>query len=228
MADACLRPPFGDGATEAHPAQRHALPGVGRAPWINGVVERARTGTSLRAVNVPPASSSRCARCSLGDCSTSTRGARVVKATASDDRRRAGGARRDYEHDRENFAEASDHLGRTMLTLSAFALLPAIAAMFVIWLSSDGNAHRLRPRVRAGAALGRNAGHRAAFASSGHVSRITRVHGHALRSHPAGYYVAKPVTTEKTTWAGLRRNRSRISSSPWAMRRWSSPRGRSL
>ena len=106
----------------------------GAPAWVNGVVDRARTGTSLRAANIPPASSSRCARCFPRRLLTSTRGARVVNGNGfAAHRRRAAEtgettttrtAGRSTRR-RQPRPDADDD--------GAFALLPALGVMLLIW-----------------------------------------------------------------------------------------------
>ena len=188
LAGARLRPPRGDGAAAADRAHRARATGCGarRNGCTASSNDRARE-RRCEPPTSPPASSSRCGRCFPGGCSPRREAPASSRATAS---RRSWPSRRsarsDYDEDREKLQDAKDNLGRTMLTLSAFALA-AGAGHHVRHLAPvrARARHRLRPRVRAGAALGRGAGHRAAAPAPGNVSRLARVHGHALRPHPA-------------------------------------------
>ena len=66
----------------------------GAPEWVRGVVDRTRTGTTLRAVNVPSGQFVEMRTVFPRRLLTSTRGARVVDGNGfAGDRRRAGGAR---------------------------------------------------------------------------------------------------------------------------------------
>ena len=178
----------------------------GAPQWVHGVVDRSRTGTSLRAANVAAGQFVEMRTVFPRRLLTSTRGARVVEGNGfakivAQQTKRA----EDYDDDREKLQDARDNLGRTVLTLSAFALLPALAVMFLIWLlfgrergtgydreyeqepPSDEAPAIVPPLLRQGTYPG--------------SLEFTATLFDLIRR---GYYVAKPVTTEKKTWAGLR------------------------
>ena len=114
---------------------------------------------------------------------------RAGRRTATASRRSSPSRQRradDYDHDREKIQDAKDNLRRTMLTLARARL-------------RAGDCHH---RSSSGSSSGASAGtgydreyeqeppseeppaHRAAAPAPGHVSRLARVHRHALRPHP--------------------------------------------
>ncbi len=178
----------------------------GAPEWVRGVVDRTRTGTTLRAVNVPSGQFVEMRTVFPRRLLTSTRGARVVDGNGfagivAEQEERAD----EYAEGREKIDEAKDNLGRTLLTLAAFALLPALGVMFAIWLlfgrergtgydreyeqepPSDEAPAIVPPLLRQGTEPG-------SLEFTATLFDLVR----------RGYYVAKPVTTEKKTWAGLR------------------------
>ncbi|MGH3142074.1 MAG: DUF2207 family protein, partial [Gaiellales bacterium] len=178
----------------------------GAPQWVHGVVERSRTGTSLRAANVAAGQFVEMRTVFPRRLLTSTRGARVVDGNgfATIVARQTKRAE-DYDDDREKLQDARDNLGRTMLTLSAFAFAPALAVMFVIWLlfgrergtSYDREYEQEPPSDEAPAIvppLLRQGTYPGSLEFTATLFDLIR----------RGYYVAKPVTSEKKTWAGLR------------------------
>ena len=178
----------------------------GAPEWVRGVVDRTRTGTTLRAVNVPSGQFVEMRTVFPRRLLTSTRGARVVDGNGFAGIVAEQGERADeYAEGREKIDEAKDNLGRTMLTLAAFALLPALGVMLAIWLlfgrergtgydreyeqepPSDEAPAIVPPLLRQGTEPG-------SLEFTATLFDLVR----------RGYYVAKPVTTEKKTWAGLR------------------------
>ena len=179
----------------------------GAPEWVRGVVDRDADGNvpagrqrRLRPVRrdahgVSPAAAHLDAQAHASSTATASR--RIV----AEQEERAN----EYAEGREKIDEAKDNLGRTLLTLAAFALLPALGIIFVIWLlfgrergtgydreyeqepPSDESPAIVPPLLRQGTEPG-------SLEFTATLFDLVR----------RGYYVAKPVTTEKKTWAGLR------------------------
>ena len=161
----------------------------GAPAWVNGVVERTRTGTTLRAVNVPAGQFVEMRTVFPRRLLTSTRGARVVEGQRlRAHRRRAAGTRgrlrREPQEDRRGERQPRPDAAHARGLLARRGRRSA--SSFVIWFffgrergTGYDREYEQEPPSRGAA------GDRAAAAAPGNGARVARVHGHALRPHPA-------------------------------------------
>ena len=178
----------------------------GAPEWVNGVVDRTREASQLRAVNVPAHQFVELRTVFPRRLLTSTAGARVVKGNGlakivAEEEHDAA----DFQHDRDKIQDAKDHIGRTLLTLALLALAPAIAIIFLLWLffgrerkTDYDREYEQFPPTETPAALVppllRQSTYPGSFEFTATLFDLIR----------RGYYASKPVTTEKSTWGGLR------------------------
>ena len=145
---------------------------------------------------------------------TSTRGARVVEGNGfakivAEQTKRAD----DYDNDREKLQDARDNLGRT----HAHALRPRRSCRLLPSCSSSGScsAESAAPATTASTSRSLRRTRRPAIVPpllrQGTYPGSLEFTATLFDLIRRGYYVAKPVTTEKKTWAGLRYGAGRRS-----------------
>ena len=178
----------------------------GHPAWVHGVVARAPRVATLRAVNVPSHQWVELRVVFPRRVLTSTAGAKVVHGNGlAAIVRQEADAQASYRHDRERLDDARNHPGRTLLWLALFALGPALAALFLVWLvygrergtgydreyeqqpPTDTEPALVPPLLRQSTDVG--------------SQEFTATLFDLIRR---GRYRSAPVDTEKKLWGGLR------------------------
>ena len=190
--------------------RRRATASGGTRSCVRGDVARSpHGGALLRASTSRPASSSSSARLPAPRCSRSTRGAKVEpRHGLGDDRRR--GARADAaaferDHERIDDAQRPPRRARSSILLAARRSARRSLSSARLWLLRARARHRLRPRVRAGAADRHSSPALVPpllrQAPTPGSNEFTATLFDLIRR---GRYTATPVTTERSIWGGLR------------------------
>ena len=179
--------------TSARAARRHrerrrgrsCAPGASRCGCAETSSSRAR-GRRSAGVDVPAHQFVELRTLIPRSAFTSTAGMRVAQGDgARPDRRRGAADATRYQRDHDRIDALKAHPLRTGLVVLALATIPALLVVARRLLVLRARApHRLRPRVRAGAADRHGARARPDAAPTGRGRRVVRVHGDALRPDP--------------------------------------------